>query len=141
MVKSPTRKFEVDRINHHTTGQTNSTSLVIEDEEGTKRSDIFFNKPDRLTKNYKDEIDELDNYEKLLAKELISTVFVRNFAVCIKWLQSNCCHHIETSRFICITTQLTGFYMIVAMVFNELMIEFKFKAINNNSKILHERKS
>ena len=58
--------------------------MVIEDEEGTKRSDIFFNKPDRLTKNYKDEIDELDNYEKLLAKELISTVFVRNFAVCVK---------------------------------------------------------
>ena len=31
--------------------------------------------------------------------------------------------------------------MIVAMVFNELMIEFKFKAVNNNSKIQHERKS
>ena len=81
MVKPPTRKFEVERTTPYTAGQKNHTSLDIEDEEGTKRSDIVSNKPDKLTENYKDEIDELDNYEKLLANELISTVFVCNFAV------------------------------------------------------------
>ena len=83
MIKPPTRKFEVEKTTHQTAGQKNHTSLDTEDEEGTKRSDIVSNKPDRLTENYKEEIDELDNYEKMTAKELISTVFVRNFAM---WL-------------------------------------------------------
>ena len=30
------------------------------------------------------------------------------------------CHHMETSQFICSADQLTGFYMIVTLTFNEL---------------------
>ena len=30
------------------------------------------------------------------------------------------CHHIETSQLICPVNQLVGFYMIAALVFNEL---------------------
>ena len=35
-------------------------------------------------------------------------------------------HHIETSQSICSANQLTGFYMMAALVFNELILEVKF---------------
>ena len=31
------------------------------------------------------------------------------------------CHHIETSQLICKASQLTGFYMMATLAFNELM--------------------
>ena len=35
--------------------------------------------------------------------------------------QKQSCHHIETSRLICSANQLTGFYMMATLAFNELM--------------------
>ena len=35
--------------------------------------------------------------------------------------QKQSCHHIETSRFIFSANQLTAFYMIATLAFNELM--------------------
>ena len=32
------------------------------------------------------------------------------------------CHHIETSQLICGANELTGFYMLVALAFNELKL-------------------
>ena len=39
------------------------------------------------------------------------------FKDCIK---SQSCHHIESSQLICRANQLTGFYMMVTLAFNEL---------------------
>ena len=36
------------------------------------------------------------------------------------------CHHIETSQMICSENQLTGFYMMATLAFNELILEATF---------------
>ena len=41
------------------------------------------------------------------------------------------CHPIETSQIICIANQLTGFYMMATLAFNELVAVFR--DIFNNS--------
>ena len=37
------------------------------------------------------------------------------------------CHHIETSQLICTANQLTGFYMMPTLAFNELILLYKIK--------------
>ena len=41
------------------------------------------------------------------------------------------CHHIETSQLICRANQLTGFYMMATLAFNELILLQSFAWINN----------
>ena len=39
------------------------------------------------------------------------------------------CHHIETSQLICPTNQLTGFYLMATLAFNELISNQKFPTV------------
>ena len=53
-------------------------------------------------------------------------------------IKGQSCYHIETSPLICSTNQLTGFYMMVTLAFNELSstsIQFRF-IIQKRSKSL-----
>ena len=47
-----------------------------------------------------------------------------------KLVKRHSCHHIETSQLTCSANQLTGFYMMVTLVFNELImiLNFVFKS-------------
>ena len=45
----------------------------------------------------------------------------------IKLIKRQSCYHIETSQLICRVNQLTGFYMMVTVVFNELIYFISFE--------------
>ena len=44
----------------------------------------------------------------------------------ISLVKRQSCHHIETTQLICSANQLTGFYMMVTLAFNELILDAKY---------------
>ena len=46
-----------------------------------------------------------------------------SMSVLIKLIKCQGCHHIEPSQLICRVNQLTGFYMMATLAFNELMLK------------------
>ena len=73
----------------------------------------------------------MENITEALLKGALSQRFSREFLQitlhsCLKFLVSillikrQSCHHTETSQLICRANQLTGFYMMATLAFNEL---------------------
>ena len=48
-------------------------------------------------------------------------------------LKRQSCHHIETSQLVCRANQLTGFYMVSTLAFNELKYLFIVCNLDNSS--------
>ena len=80
----------------------------------------FFIKCDQIRR-------KLRIWPHLLTKSLMETLFFVQWSLIIftkkpdhRGLTGSSCHHIETSQLICSVNQLTGFYTMATLAFNEL---------------------